>query len=224
MSQNPILWDKKYTCPICGTVSPSKKVFIDKIRVKDYDEDLKPNYEGINPMLYSVITCPQCYYSALEPEFEQKVSPIYLEEIRKIQTELKVPQHVTFSTERDHMTAIVSYALATLFYKAKKQPCKVAEMYLKMGWLYREISNTENELKALAHALVNFQDCFTNSYVDAEKEPMILFYLGELSFRLGKLEDTKKWFSMLVNNYRNSTSFYAKAGKDRWQSIKNQLK
>jgi len=224
MNQNPLLWDKKYICPICGSAVMSKKVFTDKIRIKNYDEDLKPNYDVINPMLYSVITCSNCYYSALEPEFEQKVSPVHMDEIRKIQAEIKAPKDVDFSGERDHKTAILSYALSSLFYKAKKQPCRMAEVYLRMGWLYREISDNENELKSLARAILSFEECFTNSYVDAEKEPMILFYLGELSFRLGKIEDTKKWFSILVNKYRTSTSFYAKAGRDRWQSIREQIR
>ncbi|MEJ5256983.1 MAG: DUF2225 domain-containing protein [Fervidobacterium sp.] len=219
-TQVPQLWDKKYTCPACGSIVTTKKVITDRVRVKNYDPDMKPNYEGINPMLYSVVTCENCHYSALESDFENNISPIYMEEIRKIQNELKVPKDVQFSKERDHRTAILSCALGTLFYKAKKQICRVAELYLRIGWLYRELSDSENELKALAKALASFEECFMHSYIDTEKEPMILFYLGELSARFGKMEEARKWFSMLVTKYKNSNSFYVKAGRDRWQEIK----
>lgn len=224
MSQPPLLYDKRYRCPICSNEAVSKKVFTDKIRIKRYDEDMKPNYEGVNPLLYSVIVCPHCHYAALEQDFEQPVSPIYMEELRKVQNEIRIPENVSFSQERDHRTAIITYALATLFYNAKRQPCKVAEMYLRMAWLYRELSDEENELKALARALVYFEECYTRTSIDTEKEPIVLFYLGELSYRLGKVSEAKKWFSELVTRYKNINSFYVKAGRDRWQSIKEELK
>lgn len=218
----PELWDKKYKCPVCGSTVVSKKVFTDKIKIKNYDPDMKPNYDGVNALLYSVVVCEHCHYAALEGDFESQISPIYHEEIKNIQRQLKIQNDVFFSKERDHKVGILSYALASLFYKAKKQPCKSAEMFLRMAWLYREIKDDENELKALAKALVNFEECYNSSYMDEEREPMVVFYLGELSYRLGKESDARKWFSMLVTKYRDSRSFYAKAGKDRWQEIKEQ--
>lgn len=215
------IWDKKYKCPVCGNTVISKKVFTDKIKVKSYDPDMKPNYEGINALLYSTVVCEHCYYAALELDFEVQISPVYLEEIKNVQKQLKIQEGISFSNEREHKVAILSYALASLFYRAKKQFCKSAEMFLRMAWLYREIGDSENELKALAKSLVNFEECYNTSYMDEEKEPMVVFYLGELSHRLGKENEAKKWFSMLVTKYRDSRSFYAKAGKDRWQEIKD---
>lgn len=216
----PELWDKKLKCPLCGSTVSTKKVFTDRIAVKSYDEDLKPNYSTVNPLLYSVVVCETCFYSALENEFEKPISPVHLSEMNEVRNQVKMPEKVDFAGERDHRTAILSYALAVLFYKAKKQPCRVAEMYLRMGWLYRELGDEDNENKALAKALASFEECYMTSYVDEEKEPMILFYLAELSKRFGKREEAMRWFSTLVTKYRNSTSFYVKAGKERWQDLK----
>ncbi|KAF2961855.1 DUF2225 domain-containing protein [Fervidobacterium sp. 2310opik-2] len=216
----PDLWDKKYVCPICGSQVASKKVFTDKVRIKEYDPDMKPNYEGVNVLLYSVVVCNQCHYAALDTEFENHVSPIYLDQIREIQRKIKIPDNVSFSAERDHRAAILSYALAALFYEAKKQPCRTAEMYLRIAWLYRELKDKENEYKALARSLLSFEECYSKANISEEKEPMVLFYLGELSYRLGKMEDARRWFSILINKYRNSNSYYVKAGRDRWQEIK----
>lgn len=216
----PDLWDKKYKCPICGSTVISKKIFTDKVKIKSYDPDLKPNYDGVNALIYSVVVCETCYYAALESDFEAQVSPIYLSEIKEVQKKLKVNKEVLFSRERDHKTALLAYAIASLYYNVKKQPCKNAEMHLRMAWLFREINDSENELKSLAKAFLHFEECYNTSYIDQEKEPMIVFYLGELAFRLGKIEDAKRWFSILVTKYRDSHSFYVKAGKDRWQEIK----
>jgi len=216
----PDLWDKKYKCPICGSTVTSKRVFSEKVRIKRYESDLKPIYEGINPLLYSVVVCDSCRYSALESDFETPISPILLQDVRKVQDEIRNTESLNFSKERDHKTAIVAYALAVLFYEAKKQTCKVAEMYLRMGWLYRELDDEENENKALAKALSNFETCYLNTYIESDKEPMILFYLAELSRRFQKRDDATKWFSTLVSKYKNSTSFYVKAGKERWQELR----
>lgn len=216
----PDLWDKKYKCPVCGSTVISKRVFTEKVRVKSYEPDLKPVYDGINPLLYSVVVCNSCHYSALETDFEASISPIFLQDVRKVQDEIRNTESMDFSKERDRKAAIVAYALATLFYEAKKQPCKVAEMYLRMGWLYRELVDKENENKALAKALSSFETCYLNTYMESDKEPMVLFYLAELSRRFGKRDDATKWFFTLVNKYKNSTSFYVKAGKDRWQELR----
>ncbi|MFN3691721.1 MAG: DUF2225 domain-containing protein, partial [Fervidobacterium sp.] len=115
----PDLWDKKYKCPVCGSTVISKKVFTDKVKIKNYDPDLKPNYEGVNAFLYSIVVCENCYYAALEPDFEAQVSPIYLSELKDVQKKLKVNKEVSFSHERDHKTALVAYAIASLYYNVK---------------------------------------------------------------------------------------------------------
>ncbi|ODN29739.1 hypothetical protein A4H02_09170 [Fervidobacterium thailandense] len=216
----PETWDKKYTCPLCGSQVTSKKVFTEKIVIKSYDEDLKPNYEGVNPLLYAVVVCNSCHHAALENDFEKYISPIHLEELRNVLGTVKIPEGVDFSKARDHKTALLAHALAALCYRAKKQLCKVAEMYLRMGWLHRELKDTEAESKALAKALVSFEECYMSSYIEEEKEPMVLFYLAELSRRFGKKEEALRWFSTLVTKYKNSNSFYVKVGKERWQDLK----
>jgi len=216
----PETWDKNYTCPLCGSQITSKKVFTEKIVVKSYDEDLKPNYEGINPLLYSIVVCNTCYYAALEIDFEKYISPIYLDELKNVLSTVKIPEAIDFGKERDHKTALISYALAALCYRAKKQLCKVAEMYLRMGWLHRDLKDIEAENKALAKALVSFEECYMSTYIEEEKEPMILFYLAELSKRFGKKEEAIKWFSTLATKYKNSSSFYVKVGRERWKDLK----
>jgi len=93
----------------------SKRVFSEKVRIKRYESDLKPIYEGINPLLYSVVVCDSCRYSALESDFETPISPILLQDVRKVQDEIRNTESLNFSKERDHKTAIVAYALAVTF-------------------------------------------------------------------------------------------------------------
>ncbi|MFN3327926.1 MAG: DUF2225 domain-containing protein, partial [Fervidobacterium pennivorans] len=50
VNQLPQVYDKRYKCPICSNITVSKKVFTDRIKIKSYDEDMKPNYEGVNPL------------------------------------------------------------------------------------------------------------------------------------------------------------------------------
>ncbi len=215
-----MLFDKQNTCPVCGTKFKSKKVMTDAIKIKSYEKDLKPVYEGVNVLFYSIIVCSNCKYSAFEQDFEKQIPPQYMDDIRSIQQKIKTDYN--FSAERDHHIAIASYAIAALYYLAKKNYLRAGECFLRMGWLYREIGEAENEDKALARALHNFTEGFMKSYIEPEKEPMILFYLGYLNYKFNRKEDAIRFFSDLLTKYKGSNSYYVKAGRELWQELRDE--
>ncbi len=215
-----MLYDKHYICPVCKTKFTSKKVMTDAIKIKSYEKDLKPVYEGVNVLLYSIIVCTNCKYSAFEQDFEKSVPPQYINDIRSIQDKIKAEYN--FSDERDTHTAIASYAMAALYYIAKKNNLRAGECFLRMGWLYREIDDKENEEKTLARALHNFTEGFMKSYIDPEKEPMILFYLGYLNYRFNRKEESVRFFSDLLTKYKGLNSYYVKVGRELWQELRGE--
>ncbi|MBB6062987.1 hypothetical protein HNP65_001450 [Thermosipho japonicus] len=217
------LWDKSYKCPVCGNEFYSKKVRIDSIKVASYDEDLKPNYLDVNPFLYEVVVCPKCLYAEYESIFEKDVKITEVEKIKSILGKLKSKlSNVKFTDERDIDTALKAYAIVVILSTLLKKYCKLADSYLKIAWLLREKGGEkEQEEIALAHALKNFENCYMNSEIsDGRMEEKILFYLGELNRHFGNKSEAVKWFSKLMQKYKNSSSYYAKVGKDRWQSMR----
>ena len=67
---NPVLYDKKVTCPVCNLTFHTKKVRTSTIRIKKRDTDFCIYYEGENPLFYEVFACPNCGYAALEKVFD----------------------------------------------------------------------------------------------------------------------------------------------------------
>jgi len=104
--------------------------------------------------------------------------------------------------------------------KQRSKHAKLPRCTCEWDGCTENLNDEENENKALAKALSNFETCYLNTYIESDKEPMILFYLAELSRRFQKRDDATKWFSTLVSKYKNSTSFYVKAGKERWQELR----
>lgn len=65
IQEKDLLYDKTFECPVCDSKFTSKVVKSGKARLERSDADLRPKYEGIDPVKYEVILCPHCGYAAL---------------------------------------------------------------------------------------------------------------------------------------------------------------
>ncbi|ONN26842.1 hypothetical protein XJ44_08235 [Thermosipho affectus] len=218
------LWDKDYKCPVCGKEFKSKKVRIDSVKISSYDEDLKPNFLEVNPFLYEVVVCPYCLYAEYEPKFENTVTVVEKDKIIEALDRLKEKlseMKSKFVEKRNIDIALKAYGIVIILSTVTKKYCKLADAYLKVAWLLREKGDKNQEDIALAHALKNFEDCYMKSDIpEGKPEEKVLFYLGELNRYFNKKDESIKWFSVLIKKYGRSSSYYAKVGRDRWQSMR----
>lgn len=60
---------KSYECPVCSTAFKSLAVKANRSRVVGHDLDLRPRYEPVDTLKYTVVSCPCCGYSALVRNF-----------------------------------------------------------------------------------------------------------------------------------------------------------
>jgi len=211
-------WEKEFTCPFCGHRFKKKMVFFDAVKIKSRDIDLKPIFEDVNPMLYEVVTCPNCYFSAFDRDFEtikikgeetEKKLKKLLEEARK---------KIKIKDEETPTEAIKRYALSGIVYSVLNQRKKVAISYLKIAWLFREMGKPEDEKRYLERALREFENHFKYDSYEESDEPMILFYLGVLNQILGNRKEAARWYERLLGKHRDS--LYAKVGRERWQDLR----
>ena len=211
-------WEKEFTCPLCGNRFKKKMVFFDAVRIKSRDIDLKPNLETVNPFLYEVVTCPNCYFSAFGKDFESiRVKGEETErKLKKLLEEAK--KKVKLKDEETHTEAIKRYALSGIVYSVLNQRKKVALSYLKIAWLFREIGRPEDEKHYLERALREFENHFKYDHYEESDEPMILFYLGVLNQLLGNKKEAARWYEVLLRKHRESV--YAKVGRERWQDLR----
>ena len=63
VNEEDYLFDKKYKCPVCESDFEAKTVRTGKVRMKNVDIDLRPDYDELDQNKYDVIACPACGYA-----------------------------------------------------------------------------------------------------------------------------------------------------------------
>ncbi|MBC8015468.1 MAG: DUF2225 domain-containing protein, partial [Sporomusaceae bacterium] len=111
------------------------------------DTDFCAHYKDINPYYYTVWACPHCGYAARDIDFE-KISETMAAKVREFLSARNVK--VNLAGIRSWEQAIVTYKLA-IFYSelTAASASKMAGLYLRLGWLYREGGQVEEEKKVL---------------------------------------------------------------------------
>lgn len=218
------LYDKNFKCPVCNNTFSSKRVRTSACRVERRDEDFCTVYKGYNPMHYEVLVCPHCGYAATENSFDSLTA----KEITAIKEILsgKVVNR-SFCNERTVNDALDSFKLALFIAQARSAKSSViAGLALKIAWIYREMQS-EKEMGFLEHALENYKQAY-----DKEQFPFgnldeisVQYLLGELSRRVGNLNDAIFWFNRAVSNPdRLSNPRIEKMTREQWAAVKEQNK
>lgn len=65
IEEKDFIFDKTFTCPVCGNQFSSKIMKTGKAKLIGTDRDLRPTYEGIDAVKYDVQVCTKCGYAAL---------------------------------------------------------------------------------------------------------------------------------------------------------------
>ena len=221
---NDSLYSKKVTCPICGKQFSSMKAKLSSCKVEKKDEDFCTHYVGLNPTYYDIFVCPFCAYSASEASFEK----ITEEEIKLLKDAFsgRIVGR-SFCTERSLNDAIASCKLAIHTAEIRKAKASVlAGLCLKLAWLYRFAGDKQEEI-FLNYSLQNYLDAFDKEEcpIGNLNEISMLYLLGELSRRLGKLNDAIVWFGKAVASpERGENPRIEKLAREQWTLTKEQHK
>ena len=213
------LFDRNYSCNVCGNEFTSKQVKTSAIRTKLRERDFHAYYSGENPTYYGVICCPNCGYSKFEKDFKENITPSQKQIIKNSISENW--RYQDFTEKRDTAVAIKVHLIALANYKVLGERASVlAKLFLRLAWFYRELEMNDEEQKYLRLALDNFVLSYENERFEEgdEKELEIIYLIGELNRRIGNYEEAIKWFSNTVNHefaYKNRMiKGYA---RDQWE-------
>ena len=215
-------WKKQFECPLCETRFDSIKIFSDAVKVKSRDTDLKPNYDGVNPLFFSLVVCPKCYYTAFEQDFQEipkRMEPEKLVKLKKVLKIAKEKYEMDLSENRTLDDAIKMYSLAVVVYTLAGDELKLAELYLRLSWFFREKGDEDREFIAIARTIKHLEHVY-EKVKNLKDEDRIIYLLGELNLKLGRKEDARRWFSRLIEDKKYSASSYARFARDRMLSLK----
>jgi len=131
----PFVFGKKYTCPVCNKEFKNPTVKSSKARMIGSDTDLRPIYENINPLKYDVVMCPHCGYAALERYFAT------LSQVQKSLIKEKIAAAYNPREEKEtfaYEDAFLRYKMALLSSFTKQAyDSEKAYVCLKSAWVLR---------------------------------------------------------------------------------------
>lgn len=134
--EEEFLFDKSYTCPVCGRKFKARTIRTGRVRLVGSDQDLRPRYEQIEVLKYDVIMCPCCGYTALSRFFEF-VTPQQAKNIKdRISVSFTSPTEIKEVYTYDEALERYQMALANAIVKKTKASEK-AYICLKTAWLLR---------------------------------------------------------------------------------------
>lgn len=214
-TEKDLLFDKSYTCPVCGHEFKCKVVRAGKAKLISSDLDLRAKYELIEPLKYEAIVCDKCGYSALSRFFNRTTSA----------QEKNIREKITPNFKGIHMDgdsysyedAVTRYKLALLNTVVKgAKDSEKAYTCLKMGWLFRGQAenlpeDTPNREAVLKDLKAQEKECMKNAYegfnaaFSKENFPMcgmddvtVMFLVAELARQCGKYEESGRWISEIL--------------------------
>lgn len=220
------VWLKKVICKACGKEFITPRIRTSTIKVKSIDSDFKKNYEDINPILYSITSCPECNYSARNEDFDKNELD-YHPEIIKLALSIKEHKKNIRFPEDKNITikqAEQKHILAITFYNCYKPPnfTVISGLYMHLAWIYRDIKDNKKEKEYLLLARDNYIKAYEkgNFIPETIGEPGIIYLIGEINRMLGNYTEAVQWFSkgikhQDIRNYPNIERLI----KDGWEKI-----
>lgn len=213
--EEDVLFDKKYTCPVCDEQFTSKAVRTGKVKLKCTDSDLRPIYELMEPIKYDAVVCSHCGYSALArffPSITNSQAKIVKE---KISNSFKGLNMNGETYTYDEAITRFKLALVNTVLKNTKASEK-AYTCLKFAWLYRAKAenlptDTPDIEKVKQELAVNEAECIENAYegflvafskenfpICGMDEHTVTYLIAELARRCGKYEESSRWISQVL--------------------------
>lgn len=214
LSEEDLLFDKSYTCPVCDKEFKSKMVRTGKAKLVSADTDLRPKYQEIDPLKYDAVLCPNCGYASLNRYFN-----FVMGSQAKVIKE-QISQTFEYKSEGDKIysydEAIMRHKMALLNTVVKKgKTSERAYTCLKLAWLFRgkreEMMKGEckqEEVDELLKEEVEFLENAHEGFVAAfskEGFPMcgmdqhtVVYLVAELARRTGKIDEAKRWVSKVL--------------------------
>ncbi len=194
------LYDKSYTCPICNRGFTTKTIKVGKNQVVSVDSDLYARYSIVNPILYDVLSCPNCGYAAVTKSFDTLL-PKQKEWIKaQLSANYKPCAYSEYTTIKE---AIHKHKMALLTCITKKgKTGEQAYIVLHIAWLYRDLEDEQNEISFLQRAYEGFEEALSKERfpIFGLDDVTVMYMLADIGYRLGKLDAAKRYLSTVITS------------------------
>ncbi len=233
--EEDMLFDKTYDCPVCNHKFKARTLRTGKARLLSTDMDLRPKFEGIEPLKYDVVLCPKCGFTALTryfvpmPAVQRKM---ILEKITaNFRPQMESGETFTYEEAINRYKLALANAVVKMGHASEK-----AYICLRAGWLVRSyieelLGEEQIDMQKVKHAEELQNEFLKKAYegfVNARQsegfpmcgmdEPTVDYVLANLAMRFGHYDVASKMISsMMVSPSCNNRM------KDRFRDLKDEL-
>lgn len=186
-------------CPVCEQTFSVTRTRGRQVMYKQ-DSDFCAYFKDVNPYYYTIWVCSNCGYAAADSYFEN-IFMTAKEKIAKFLAGRRV--NVNYSGIRTREQAIETYKLAIFFANLIESPAsRLAELYLKLAWLFREGENQAEEQAALVRACEYYDQALMIERlpIGSLSETAVTYLIGELARRSGQNEKALLYLGKVVGN------------------------
>lgn len=207
------LFPKTHECPVCYEKFKSLAVRAGKLRSNGQDDDLRPLYQGMDPIKYDAIVCPHCGYAALSRYF----SNVMPHQAKLLRTEIQAKFKGMKISENlyDYDEAILRYKMVLMNdVVGGVKNSRRAYTCLKLAWVIRgkmEKEGTKLSPEEYAGLEKDELECIQNAYegystalscesfpMSGMDEPTVCYLVADLAFKLEKYRESLLLISQLV--------------------------
>ena len=213
--EEDMLFDKTYDCPVCNHKFKARTLRTGKARLLSTDMDLRPKFEGIEPLKYDVVLCPKCGFTALTryfvpmPAVQRKM---ILEKITaNFRPQMESGETFTYEEAINRYKLALANAVVKMGHASEK-----AYICLRAGWLVRSyieelLGEEQIDMQKVKHAEELQNEFLKKAYegfVNARQsegfpmcgmdEPTVDYVLANLAMRFGHYDVASKMISSMM--------------------------
>ncbi len=201
--EEDVIYDRRYTCPVCDLGFTSKCVKAGKVKLLDKDTDLRPIYETVDTNKYDIITCDKCGYSSLT-RYYGKISTRQLRDLRdKVKSNFSGINNDMEIYSYDDAITRYKLALVCSVVKGAKNSEK-GYTCLKLAWVLRGKRltmkpNDEGVKQLYAEEMESLNNAYVCLVTALSSEPLpiagmdehtLKYILADLARRLKKYDES----------------------------------
>ena len=211
------LFEKSYSCPVCGESFKALNVRAGKGRLIGTEQDLRPRYENIEPLKYDVVMCPHCGCASIARYWGNMTQSQIRDVKDNIASAFKPRSYSKGYYTYEEALERYQIALANAIIKQLKNS-ESAYICLKAGWLvsarYEELkergtagreeldrlkTKADEYLSNALEGLINARQT-ENFPICGMDESTLDYLIAALSVRFDKLEQAAKLIGPILSS------------------------
>ena len=195
------VYPSKTTCPLCSQVFDTLTVFESRLRRDTTDADGRIHYQGIEPMYYEIITCPNCFFSAGAKKFEETDKSVNNKVMQAVGP-YKLEMFIHTGTERDTFSVFAGFYLAVLCapFIYDDYQLTTANLWLKISRLYQDAGDEQLFIYATKKALEDYLYSYEHLRINEKQSQQVCYMIGEMYFRLSEYDKARQYLFMAKTN------------------------